>query len=148
MNEKGYTLIELLLVLMIMSVLMAMTFPAIDGALEDAKLRADANIMAQELRNARFEAVFTKEPKWCFFYKYDNSYRVNNKTIRLRDSIIFVDTTGFSGQPPTCVFHPTGAVSPAGTITLQNERNSKYIYIIINPVVSRVRVSNYPPESW
>lgn len=57
MNERGYTLLELLVVLAIMGLLAAVAVPLMSGPAERLHAKAAARAVAEELRGARAQAV-------------------------------------------------------------------------------------------
>lgn len=151
-GEKGFTLLELLLVMAILGLLSAAVMPRMLPVLDKIRLQSDARDVAQALRLARQQAISTGKPAAFYIYPYASLYRVQNaNSLHFREGIKCIDTSfapAYSGGPPACTFHPNGAPLPrAGTVVLANQRGEK-TYIIVNPVVGRVRVSNNPPTGW
>lgn len=149
-GEKGFTLLELLIVLAILALLCTAVLPSLLPVLDKIRLQADARDLAQALRLTRQQAISTGKPAAVYIYPYASLYRVQNgSNLSFREGVKCVDTTlgpAYSGGPPACTFYPSGAPLPrAGTVVLANKRGEK-AYIIVNPVVGRVRVSNSPPD--
>lgn len=149
-NDKGYTLIELIAVMAILALAAAITFPALAQPLVNAKLESDARQMASALRMARQEAITSGQPRTVIFYPGNDKYKIlGQSTYYLKSGINYVGDTTFtmrSGGKPACAFSPSGAPSSGGTVTLQSQAGR--LYIIVNPVAGRVRISDSPPTSW
>lgn len=152
-DERGLTLVELMAVLVVAALLGSLAVPRLGPVLDKMRLEADAREIAGMLRLARQEAISTGQPQTVLFYPYASIYRhQGRKNIHLRSGVEYLGTTTFrsvySGGPPGCTFYPTGAVGPqAGTVTLHNQRDER-LYIVVNPVVGRVRVSAQEPADW
>lgn len=151
-GEKGFTLLELLVVMAILGLLSMAVMPQMLPVLDRIRLQSDARDVAQALRAARQQAISTGKPAAVYIYPYASLYRVQDgKNLPFREGVKCVDTSlapAYSDGPPACTFHPSGVPLPrAGTVVLANQRGEK-AYIIVNPVVGRVRVSNSPPSSW
>ncbi|MFP4031611.1 MAG: Tfp pilus assembly protein FimT/FimU, partial [Desulfococcaceae bacterium] len=58
-NEKGFTLIELILVVAIVSVMSIMVFPTFSGWIARARLRDAARTVYSDLQLARIKAIET-----------------------------------------------------------------------------------------
>lgn len=143
---------ELLLVMALLGLFSMAVVPRMLPVLDKIRLQSDARDVAQALRMARQQAISTSKPATVSIYPYASLYRVQDgNNLRFREGIKCIDTTfapAFSGGPPACTFHPNGAPLPrAGTVVLANKRGEK-AYIIVNPVVGRIRVSNSPPSGW
>lgn len=151
-GDKGFTLIELLLVMALLGLLSMAVLPRMLPVLDKIRLQSDARDVAQALRLTRQQAISTGKPAAVYIYPYASLYRIQDgKNLCFREGVKCVDTTfgsAYPGGPPACTFYPGGAPLPhAGTVVLANKRGEK-AYIIVNPVVGRVRVSNSPPSGW
>lgn len=126
----------------------AIAYPSLARPLDDAKLDTDARQMADVLRMARQQAITTGQTTTVVFYPANAKYKINGQSfVNLKAGIRFVGLTSFTTRfntLPACTFSPTGAPGSGGTVTLTN--GSDLIYIIVNPVAGRVRVSDTPPQ--
>ena len=149
-KRAGFTLIEVVAVIAVMLIAAAITVPALDRPLDDARLYTDARQMANVLRSARQQAISSMETTTVIFYPASARYKVAGKpSSTLQSGVQFVGGTTFTtrlGSMPTCVFAPTGAPGSGGTGTLTN--GHKLMYVIVNPVAGRVRLSETPPDGW
>ncbi len=148
-KNQGYTLIELLCVLCLLTVVIGMAYPSFLRPLANVKLKADARQLAWVIRSSRQEAINTGVARSIKFYTLDENnqkYRVvGGKTYCLAERIHFVGTTNFplaADQLRTCVCYPSGACS-GGTAVLSN--GYEKLYVIVNPIAGRVRISRDPP---
>lgn len=149
-KRSGFTLIEVVAVMAIILVAAAISMPSLERPLDDARLYTDARQMANVLRSAREQAIGSMEATTVIFYPASARYKVMGKTSStLQSGVQFVGGTTFTtrfGSMPTCVFAPTGAPGSGGTVTLTN--GHKLMYVIVNPVAGRVRLSETPPDGW
>lgn len=133
----------------IMVLVSAIAYPSLAGTLDDTKLNTDARQMADVLRMARQQAITSGQTTTVVFYPANAKYKINGQSyVYLKSGIRFVGLTSFTTRfngLPACSFSPTGAPGSGGTVTLTNGNN--LIYIIVNPVAGRVRVSDTPPQT-
>ncbi|MDR1160254.1 MAG: prepilin-type N-terminal cleavage/methylation domain-containing protein, partial [Syntrophomonadaceae bacterium] len=126
-REKGFTLIELVVGVAILSILAVLTVPRLNAVLDNMRLEADARELAQVLRDARMEAICSGEVKNIYFYTSANQYKTvmtfGEKFYKLREGVSYQGDTTFTSD--RCSFHPSGAASPAGTVKLQNGHGKK-----------------------
>jgi Tfp pilus assembly protein FimT len=133
----------------LMGITLLLVTPKFSKILESARLNADARKMASVLKLARQEAITTGKPRTVEFYIQNAKYKIVGSTsFFLSPGINFVGTTTFpfKDYKSTCGFSPSGAPSSGGTVTLQN--SDKKLYVIVNPIAGRIRVSESPPVNW
>jgi prepilin-type N-terminal cleavage/methylation domain-containing protein len=152
-RTKGYTLIELMVVVGIISLLLAFGINGLDYLIQWSRLNTAAALLSSELKNTQSRAFY--EGVWYeikFYATFDcptlNKYRIYKQAelceeIQLRDVELF--KTNFTNN--NVFFYPNGIPSMGGTVTLKNRRG-KILYVIMTPVTARVRVSPNPPENW
>jgi len=147
-RNKGYTLIELMIVIGIISLLFGISINGINNLIQWGKLNTAATLLSSELKNTQsrafYEGVYYKLQFWPTLdrfriYKQTELY----KDIQLEDINLF--NTNFTDD--NLYFYPNGVPSMGGTITLKNKRG-RVLYVIMTPVTARVRVSPDPPENW
>jgi Tfp pilus assembly protein FimT len=128
----------------------AIAMPALSKPLNTVKLRTDARQLASLLRLAQQQSITSGQPKTVVFYTENAKYKINGQSSHLLNpGVNFMGTTTFTtkvGGLPACSFSPSGAPSSGGTITLSN--SDSRIYVIVNPVAGRVRISDSPPDDW
>ena len=147
-RNKGYTIIELMVVIGIVSLLLGLGINGLDYLIQLNKLNTAAALLGSGLKNiqsrAFYEAVYYK----LQFCPTLNRYRVYKETELINDIILIdIDLFDTNFTDNNLYFYPNGVPSMGGTITLKNKRG-KVLYVIMTPVTARVRISPNPPENW
>ena len=147
-RNKGFTLIELMVVIGIISLLLGLSLNGLNNLIQWNKLNTAAAILSSELKNTQSRAFYEGVYYKLQFWPTLDRYRVYKQT-ELIDDIILKDidlfNTNFTDN--NLYFYPNGVPSMGGTVTLKNKRG-KVLYVIMTPVTARVRVSSEPPENW
>ena len=151
--NKGYTLIELMVVVVIISLLLALSLNGLDNLIQWNKLNTASALLSSELKNTQsrafYEGVYYKIE---FYATFDcptlNKYRIYKQTelyeeIQLEGVELF--KTNFTNNK--VFFYPNGVPGQGGTVTLKNKKG-KVLYVIMTPVTARIRISPDPPENW
>ncbi|NLO21544.1 MAG: prepilin-type N-terminal cleavage/methylation domain-containing protein [Syntrophomonadaceae bacterium] len=149
-RHKGFTLIELMVVLLILALTLSLAWPQLNRPYQRYALNSSATQLAWTLREARSEAMFKGRISSVRFYVSLNRYRSDKQSYYLVKGIQYGGIPTFPsriGSIPVCSFNATGAPAGGGTVVLKNQLNDKK-YIIVNPIVGKVRVSDKPPENW
>lgn len=153
-RNKGFTLIELMVVVGIISLLLGLGINGLDYLIQWNKLNTAAALLSSELKNTQsrafYEGVWYKiEFRTTFNWPTSsNKYKIFKESelyreIKLEGVELF--NTNFTNN--NLYFYPNGVPSMGGTVTLKNRRG-KVLYVIMTPVTARVRVSPEPPENW
>lgn len=147
-RTKGFTLIELMVVVGIISLLLGLGINGLDYLIQWNKLNTAAALLSSELKNTQSRAFY--EGVWykIEFRAFSDKYIVYKQTelykdVQLEDIDLF--NTNFTNDRVN--FNPNGSPSMGGTVTLKNKRG-KVLYVIMTPVTARVRVSQNPPDNW
>jgi len=147
-RTKGYTLIELMVAVGIISLLLGLGINGLDYLIQWNKLNTATSLLSSELKNTQSRAFYEGVYYKLQFWPTLDRYRVYKQT-ELIDDIILKDidlfNTNFTDN--NLYFYPNGVPSMGGTVTLKNKRG-KVLYVIMTPVTARVRVSPEPPENW
>jgi prepilin-type N-terminal cleavage/methylation domain-containing protein len=147
-RNKGFTLIELMVVVGIISLLLGLGINGLDYLIQWNKLNTAAALLSSELKNSQSRAFYEGVYYKLQFWPTLDRYRVYRQTELINDIIlkdINLFNTNFTDN--NLYFYPNGVPSMGGTITLKNKRG-KILYVIMTPVTARVRVSPNPPENW
>jgi len=147
-RNKGYTLIELMVVVGIISLLLALSLNGIYNLIQWNKLNTAAALLSSELKNTQSRAFYEGVYFKLQFMPSLDKYRIYKQT-ELIDDIILKDIDLFNSNftDDKVYFYPNGVPSMGGTVTLKNKRG-KVLYVIMTPVTARVRVSPNPPDNW
>jgi len=147
-RNKGYTLIELMVVVVLISLLLGLGINGLNYLIQLNKLNISAALLSSELKNTQSRAFYEGVYYKLQFWPTLDRYRVYRQTELITDIIlkdIDLFNTNFTNN--NLYFYPSGVPSMGGTITLKNKRG-KVLYVIMTPVTARVRVSPEPPENW
>ncbi|NLJ33709.1 MAG: prepilin-type N-terminal cleavage/methylation domain-containing protein [Firmicutes bacterium] len=142
MASAGYTLIEVIIVLLLLSILATIAWPALEVSLGRFLLEEAAQQLAREIRQTQQRAVVREESFWLtFILKSQYCLIVDSSGKRVTFTLptgVKIEHTTFPNNEVT--FHPSGAPSRGGTITLINERGEK-MYVMVTVGAGRVRVA-------
>jgi type II secretion system protein H len=153
---KGFTLIEVMVVVIIFGVLSALAAPTFQQAYDKSKFRSGEHMLTSALKKARSYAVGNKTP---FGVKLDNESRIltvfentTNPSVasyESTDSVYAVDTLAEDFQyvytdleNGTLLFQPNGSAGTSGNIVLVAETNAMMAYFSISVLASTGRVSS------
>ncbi|HHY05173.1 MAG TPA: prepilin-type N-terminal cleavage/methylation domain-containing protein [Thermoanaerobacterales bacterium] len=143
--KKGFTLIEIIVVISIFSVLSLVGLPSFKRTLAHHKLNIAAHQIAQHIRLAQQKAlsegtsyriIFDLHNKDNYFIKKGNK----GQKIYLTKNIVLAWT---NFDKDTLIFYMSGAPAQAGTIAIKNNKDK--LYIIVSVATGRVRISKTPP---
>ncbi len=140
-SQRGFTLIEVLAVVAIMSLTIALIFPSLFSGLGTAGLRSTARRMAASLEYSRNRALRER----LSYYVEARGKRLLVRRAGARQPEVeivgpeHIEVASVKGG--AIVFYPRGG-SSGGTLKVSNtERNSYYI-IKVEPSTGRVHVSS------
>ncbi|MGI6065457.1 MAG: pilus assembly FimT family protein [Bacillota bacterium] len=147
-DAKGFTLVELICVLTIVSILMGIAVPKFSHSLARWELDVAAWKMAIHIRKWQQKAV--TEQRFGLRLVIDQKSR----KFHLKDGSVIKETydmsnllksISFSPEDFYMVeFYPTGVTSAAGTYALENYQGA-FKYIVILNSTGRVRISSKRP---
>jgi general secretion pathway protein H len=131
--QKGFTLIEMILVLVIAMLLLGAVGPRIASGIGSIKFRAAAQEIASALRYTRAKAVAEEREAALTVYLSEHAYEVDGgeRYSIPEDVDISVYTTAeqiFDNDRGDIVFYPDGSAS-GGRITLEYRGQKRLIYI-------------------
>lgn len=149
---KGFTLLETIIVLAIMTTFFAISIPLFSKFTEKMKLDTTARSVVSALRTARTCAIANNADYYVFFVTIDGqaSYYISSedetapaapagvedKIYKLPDSFSFGALTGFTGS--RVVFRPTGGVDVAGAIPITDGANTETISVELTTGRARI----------
>jgi len=147
-RTKGYTLIELMVVVGIISLLLGLSLNGLNNLIQRSKLNRAAALLSSELKDTQSRAFYEGVYYWIEFWESLDRYRIHKKEELVEDIILEdIDLFNTNFTNDKVYFYPSGVPSMGGTVTLKNKRG-KVLYVIMTPVTARVRVSPEPPENW
>jgi len=146
-SSKGFTLIELILAIAVISLLSTLAVPSFKNTLNRYKLEVAARELAQNVRLIQQKSVTEGVSNKIVLdlNKRDNYQLVSGrrgKLIKLPPDV-YIDWTTYVEVDKSIVFYPTGAPNRGGTIAITNGRDS--LFVIISVATGRVRIDKSPP---
>lgn len=164
-RNRGFSLLELLLVIALVGVMSAMVVPPVSNSLTSARLKTSAKKTAAMLRYARNQAVFQKKPYWVLADKdvgglavLDEPYSGEAETDEPQDAFaalpnsakvflypegvllgqFFVGDQEILDAQSVFIFYPNGSCS-GGQIVLRADTSRKY-QISLNAVLGTAEI--------
>ncbi|MBI2986161.1 MAG: prepilin-type N-terminal cleavage/methylation domain-containing protein [Deltaproteobacteria bacterium] len=143
LNETGFSLIELLAVLLLIGLSSIIVLPSIDRVLQERDVRRSARELAAVARSLRYRALSNGTVERLIFNPAENSYQVypDKTAVLSAESKI----TGIDGGEPVgeglrqFLFFPNGSVL-AGEIGLSGREGSPVYFIRFDPLTGKVAV--------
>jgi prepilin-type N-terminal cleavage/methylation domain-containing protein len=139
-NEKGYTLVELLVAIALISIILSISIPSVKTVFNIAE-KKELMEFKRDLIFARNKAVMENTIYTLRLFIKENRYQITKK-----DGIVIKDKTMSAGIiikenniSNIVDFYPTGAPSKAGTIELRNKKN-QVIFITINIATGKINL--------
>ena len=139
-GERGISLLEVLLVLVIVSVLGSISFSLSAEALDNYRLEKAAKILLSDLRELHEKAVTENVWQQVKFYPSVNKYSIWRSGVWVEDVQLAKGIILESGAI-NISFYPTGIPSEGATIVLGNSRGKEF-RVILAAVTGRVRLSS------
>ena len=142
-DKRGFTLIELVLVLLLIGVSMVIVLPNIGKGLQDREVRVSALGLAAVARDLRSRALFDGMPQELLLNLPQNSYLVaQSREIQLPPDVKFASVDGgetIDRDIKKFYFFPNGS-SLGGEIVLAGERSGSYL-VRMEALTGKVEVS-------
>jgi len=142
-DKRGFTLIELVLVLLLIGVSMVIVLPNIDRGLQDREVRISALGLAAVARDLRSRALTDGMPQELLLNVPQNSYLAAQATeVHLPADVKFASVDGgetIDRDIKKFYFFPNGS-SLGGEIVLAGERSVSYL-VRMEALTGRVQVS-------
>lgn len=124
MNRSGYTMIELMIVIVLFGILLSIAYTRMGPAFEHARVNRAATVLATDLRYAQMLAVRQRTPIAVLALSSVKGY-----LIRERDGAVVYrerflgpesefDLDSFSGSPTSVELFPNGVATGSITFTL------------------------------
>jgi general secretion pathway protein H len=142
-NNRGFSLIELVLVLLLLGVSLAIVVPNVDKGLTDREVRVSALGIAAVARDLRSRALFDGVPQELLLNLPQNSYRVaQSREVHLPPDVKFVSVDGgetMDRDVKRFYFFPNGSTI-GGAIVLAGEKSVSYL-VRLEALTGKVEVS-------
>lgn len=149
-TSRGFTLLEVMVVLAILSIVTAIGIPNFRGHMHQMRLESAALQMVADIRYLQQLAMAKEEETSNYYITFTpglNRYRLHRNTPAFKivdlPPGVNLESTNFEnhrlrinirGLPPT-----------GGTVILYSEGAKKHKYVVVSTITGRVRVSDTPP---
>ena len=139
-NEKGYTLLELLVVIALIAIVLSVSIPSFKIVFNTAE-KKELMELKKDLIYARNKAVMENDIYTIKLFIKQNRYQIIKKgVIVIKDKTMSAGIIIKENNISNIVdFYPTGAPSKAGTIELRNKKN-QVIFITINIATGKINL--------
>jgi type IV fimbrial biogenesis protein FimT len=166
-RQTGFSLIELLVTVTLLSILLALGVPAFTDLIASTKLTSATNTLIGHLHYARAEAIkrgrgriavgpYETQTTWLESQSWEGGYMVaavGATSITTPEVLRRVDGANLTsikikknGSTPRFFFDTDGSASGIGTLTICDPNNAKHKRGVVVDRIGRVRVSNYTSE--
>lgn len=113
-KQKGFSLVEVLIVLLIISILVVAALPQVQQTLRLYRVESAAGLLSNRLTEARLTAIKNNRPAWLEINSSDKTLEIwttnqNNQPIRTKLAVpISEDVSIVSGSPSRVTFNSLG----------------------------------------
>jgi general secretion pathway protein H len=146
-REAGFTLLEVVVVMVIIGVIAAMVIPSMNAGSRQAAVRRSVRAFISAARQASAEAVRTRKPSSLIVWPDDGTFSVEGAKDRyeLPHFAEFGEIVGgreAEGDDEILFdFYPTGSsVGGSVEISFDNGTSPQTYILVLDPLVSRVRI--------
>lgn len=148
-DERAFSLLELVLVLLLLGVSMLIVVPNISKGLDDRKVRGSALGLAAAARDLRSRALSDGMPQELVVNSLQNSYLVGRmREIHLPADVKFIAVEGgesLDRDRKKFYFFPNGSAL-GGAIGLADDDQANSYYIRVEPLTGKIEVSRGNPS--
>lgn len=144
MQQKGFTMLEVLIVAAIIGILAALVIPRLGNSVAEQELTSSAQQMVSEIRYLQQITLNADNQVYKMVFNINQYYIADGYNIR--KTIALPGSVTIYGTPAEVTFnHYTGAATAqTKTIQLRSAPLSKSLFVIINPNRGRVRIDTVP----
>ena len=149
-RASGFTLVEMVVVLLIIALGSALAIPMIEGGVESREVRRAARQIASTMHYCRGEAVALGEPQEMVIDALQNSIHTTawKRWAVLTDRAVIDDVRGGTGSAGAdgvvqILFFPNGSTSGADVVVAgRRDRREHRLRIQLDPLLGTVRVGD------
>lgn len=153
MARNGFSLIELLLVLLLMAILLAVAMPLGERSVARFNLTGAARQMAADIRMYQQVVISSEDDSNTYQIIFDPSkhrYQFQKNTLIIKTinlpGTVQIANTNFPVHNNQLRFSIQGRPKDGGgTITLLDQVTGEFYYVIVAAITGRVRISTEPP---
>lgn len=141
-NSRGFSLLELILVLMVLGLSGLIVLPNVEKGLRDRDLRRSALALAAAARDLRSQALHQGLPQGLILNVSESSYRTGRNEIHFPSSVIITSVAGgevLDDGSRHFLFFPNGSTF-GGRIDLSSGADSTSYSIRLHPLTGTIDV--------
>ncbi len=156
--EAGFTLVELLVVLVLIAILMSVTFPSIGRGLSAVKLKTTSREIAATMRFARWKAIREQQLYWIRIDSEKNEIELASQDLKykkvitmpagisiIRASLLKEQETPEKQKSSTYFFMPNG-LSDSFQVVISTERGLQ-VKVFQDVLTGSPRIEQIPSET-
>ena len=141
-NSRGFSLLELILVLMVLGLSGLIVLPNIEKGLRDRDLRRSALALAAAARELRSQALYQGMPQQLVVNLSESSYRVARNEVHFPSNVKIASVAGgevLDNGSRQFLFFPNGSTF-GGRIDLSTGTDSTSYSIRLHPLTGNIEV--------
>lgn len=140
-NNKGFTLLELVVVLLIIGIASSVVIVSLSIGQRKARIKYEARKLFTALKNARETAVARRSEIFFEPYEDNTGYLIMSKEKTLYDRSL---PDGLMIDAEKIFFYPMGN-STGGVILLKDEHNREY-EIVVSNITGKTKIRRVQPS--
>lgn len=142
-NNGGFSLLELILVLMVLGLGSLVVLPTIDRSLRDQEVRRSALALAAAARELRSRAIHNGMPQQLLLNLAQNSYLIaRDREVRLPSDVKISDVQGgetLNSDERQFLFFPNGSTF-GGRVNVASANDSVSYAVRLHPLTGHIEV--------
>jgi general secretion pathway protein H len=143
-NSSGFSLVELIMVLLLIGISMAIVLPNVDKGLQEREVRSSALGLAAVARDLRSRALADGVPQQLVVNLPQNSYLISRtREVRLPTDVKFISVDGGESvdrDTKRFYFFPNGSSLGGDIVLADSDKGISYL-IHMEPLTGRIEVS-------
>lgn len=143
-NNQGFSLIELIMVLLLIGISMAIVLPNIGKGLQEREVRTSALGLAAAARDLRSRALFDGVPQQLVVNLPQGSYSVaRTREVQLPAEVKFISVAGgesLDRDTRRFYFFPNGSTLGGEIVLADSDKGISYL-IRLEPLTGKIEVS-------
>lgn len=146
LHKKGYTVIEMILVITIIGILATVSLPIYKKSLAHYRHSSALRMIATDIRLIQQQSITKNQSYGLVFNNIDYSLmRGENLELRVLPKGNHILGTDFDNNALS--FNPSGEPSKGGGNIIIGDTSGNRSYVVITPATGKVKIDDEPPEN-
>lgn len=146
MHKKGYTVIEMILVITIIGILATLSLPIYKKSLAHYRHSSALRMIATDIRLIQQQSITENQSYGLVFNNVDYSLvRGENLELKVLPKGNHIMGTGFKDNALS--FNPSGEPSKGGGTIIIGDASGNKSSVVVTPATGKVKISDKPSES-